>query len=368
MTKLVAIFTALALVAFGAAGAGLAFGWGSTLCGVRSMTLDGPADEFSATFVGDTMLGDAAGPVLAANGYDWGFAGVAPLLDTDFVMANAEAPITTLTEAYDPAQHWQYNTQPAAAAAIAAAGIDVIGLANNHAMDRGPQGLADTYSAATAAGLLAVGAGPTICEAELPLLVHTPAGTLGIVALGKYYGRNKMASELGAGTVALSEASILRGAELARSGGADWLVAYVHWGRSYQDTTPEQRLFAAEFEAAGYDLVVGMHPHVTQAIEMVKGMPVAYSVGNFVFGAPGRFTEELPGVGLVVRADFSPGGLKALSMRCLITDNTLVGFQPQPCDPTTSARILPGLNPNVEMTGADRAILLFAPPDLVTPR
>jgi poly-gamma-glutamate synthesis protein (capsule biosynthesis protein) len=329
---------------------------------VRSLNVDSPPDTFSATFVGDTMLGDAATATLDASGYESVFAGVLPLLDTDFVMANAEGPITTLSAPFDPAQHWHYNAQPAAAPAMAAAGIDVIGLANNHAMDRGPEGLADTIEAATSAGMMTVGAGPTICEAELPLLVHTPAGTLGVVALGKYYGRDKMASAIGPGTVALSEASIRRGAELARAGGADWIVAFVHWGRSYQSVTPEQRIFAADFEEAGYDLVVGMHPHVVQGIGAVEDMPVVYSIGNFVFGAPGRFTEERPGVGLLVRADFGADGLTQLVTRCIATDNETVGFQPQPCDPATSTALFGRINPALTMRGTDAAVLTIPSP------
>jgi poly-gamma-glutamate synthesis protein (capsule biosynthesis protein) len=361
MTKVVLLLTALAVAAFATTWVGLANGWGSTPCGVRSMTIDGPSDTFSATFVGDTMLGDAATPLLGSAGYDWAFAGVKTLLDTDFVMANAEGPITTLSEPFDPAQHWHYNAQPVAAPAMAAAGIDVIGLANNHAMDRGPDGLEDTIEAATSAGMVTVGAGPSICEAELPVLVHTPAGTLGIVALGKYYGRDKMATAIGPGTVALSQASIRRGAELARAGGADWIVAFVHWGRSYEDVTAEQRAFAVNFEEEGYDLVVGMHPHVVQQIGAVEDMPVAYSIGNFVFGAPGRFTEEMPGVGVILRADFGADGLTQVTTRCIATDNDSVGFQPHACNTTRSRVVLGSLNPAMTMKGPHRAALTITP-------
>jgi len=351
MTRAVVLLLVLGLVAFGAAAVGVVAGVGTGPCGERRIEAASSTTGFDATFVGDTMLGDAAAPLLAAQGYDWAFAGLAGVLDDGFVMANAEGPITTLTEPFDTAQHWHYNAQPGSAAAIARVGIDAVSLANNHAMDRGPAGLADTTSTLTASGVAAVGAGPTMCEAELPLLVRTPAGTLGVVALGKYYGREKTASLAGAGTVAFSEASIIRGATLARSAGADWVVAFVHWGGNYGDVDAEQEDLAEAFAEAGYDLVVGAHPHVSQRIDVIDRMPVVYSMGNFVFGAPGRFAPERPGAGLVVKASFDQDGLAALTVRCVDTNNDTVAYQPRPCDAPMAATTFASLNPAMVVNG-----------------
>ena len=342
MNRAIPVLVALSVLALSGAAAGVAMGLGNGPCGSRIVDVpETRSDDFDVTFLGDTMLGDAATPQLAALGYDWAFAGAAGIPLGDFVMANAEGPITTRTEPFDPAQHWHYNALPDAAPAMRTAGLDAVSLANNHAMDRGPQGLADTISNLQASGIAPVGAGPSTCEAELPLIVRTPVGTLGIVALGKYYGRDKMASLVNSGTIALSRASIERGAQLARSAGADWIVAFVHWGRSYDAITPEQRHFADDFEEAGYDLVIGAHPHVAQAIESTEDMPVAYSLGNYVFGAPGRFSPERPGNGLVVDAVFASDGLRELRVRCLDTDNKVVDYQARLCTPAEAAAVLP---------------------------
>ena len=45
-----------------------------------------------------------------------------------------------------------------------------------------------------------------------------------------------------------------------------------------------QRSLAAQYAAAGADLVIGMHPHVLQGIELIDDTPVFYSLGNFIFG------------------------------------------------------------------------------------
>ena len=344
------------MLAVGVAVGGVALGIGPTPCGVRAIDITSESDSFAATFVGDTMLGDAAQPSLDAHGYDWVFARLAGLVDTEFLMANAEGPITTRTDPYDAGQGWNYNALPAAATALRTFGVDAISLANNHAMDRGPEGLVDTIAAASAAGIATVGADQVLCGAELPLLVRTPAGTLGIVALGMPYGRDRIASVTRPGSVAMSQATINRGAVLARAAGADWVVAFVHWGQNYKGVTDDQRASAAQYAAAGYDLVIGAHPHITQPLEIVDGMPVAYSLGNFVFGAAGRFPADA-GFGLTVRTTFdAAAGLRRIDLRCIATDNDLVAFQPRPCTVEEARQVFLRVNPDMVVTG-DRATI-----------
>jgi poly-gamma-glutamate capsule biosynthesis protein CapA/YwtB (metallophosphatase superfamily) len=359
---MIALLAILALLAVGGAVGGVGFGLGPTPCGSRVITIDSvedDADTFGATFVGDTMLGDAAQPALDAHGYDWAFDQLEDVIETDFLMANAEGPITTRSDPYDAAQGWNYNAQPVAATALRTFGVDAISLANNHAMDRGPEGLADTIAAATAAGIQTVGADQSLCGAELPLLVKTPAGTLGIVALGMPYGRDRIASVTRPGSIAMNQTTINRGAVLARAAGADWVVAFVHWGQNYHGVTDEQRASAAQFAAAGYDLVIGAHPHIVQPVEVIDGMPVAYSLGNFVFGAAGRFPAGA-GFGITVQTTFdATTGLQRLDLRCIATDNDVVAFQPRPCTVTEAQQLFATLGPELVVTG-DRASLAIS--------
>lgn len=76
---------------------------------------------------------------------------------------------------------------------------------------------------------------------------------------------------------------------------------------------------------------------------------MAYSIGNFVFGAPGRFTPQLPGYGLVVTSEFDREGPSALEVRCVVTDNTIVDFQARPCDLAQATEVLTGLHPEIVM-------------------
>jgi hypothetical protein len=79
----------------------------------------------------------------------------------------------------------------------------------------------------------------------------------------------------------------------------------------------KQRAAAQLFADAGYDMVVGANPHIAQPIEFIGSMPVVFSVGNFVFGAPGRFDQfEIPGVGLTVDLELSREREPQLSIHC----------------------------------------------------
>ena len=80
---------------------------------------------------------------------------------------------------------------------------------------------------------------------------------------------------------------------------ADVVVVLPHWGTQYTHRPePVQRRVARRLVAAGADLVVGGHPHWVQGVDLVDGVPVAHSLGNFVFDMD--FMEQtLEGVVLV---------------------------------------------------------------------
>ena len=61
-------------------------------------------------------------------------------------------------------------------------------------------------------------------------------------------------------------------------------VFYVHWGNEYINRpSTQQKKFAHWLIDAGFDLIIGMHPHVLQGYEEYKGKRIYYSLGNFVF-------------------------------------------------------------------------------------
>jgi len=297
-------------------------------------------DPFDMVWAGDTLLGDAATADLRSHGYSWPFDHLKPLLEDAAVrVVNLEGPVTVLTEPFSP-QKYSYNADPVSARALARAGFTLAGLANNHAMDRGTIGLADTQHHLGLVGIQTFGAGMSRSEALQPAIVETAYGTLGLVGFTERYANAVMATERRGGVVALTEGRAHDVASMARAIGVDHLVAFVHWGDNYSDVLPSQRRMAGWLVEAGYDLVVGHGAHLQQEVEVRCGVPIAYSIGNLAFGTPGRFTEQVPGYGIVLRTELGEAGFQALEAQCIRTDNSEVHFQPRPCEASDAEEVL----------------------------
>ena len=277
-------------------------------------------DTFEIVWVGDILLADAAVSSLDAHGYTWPFANLRSLMTGDFLIGIAEGPITVRTE-HNPLQRWSYNADPKAAAALREVGFDALSLANNHVFDRGPEGVRDTIRHLEAAGIRHFGAGMDDAQASAPLLIETPHGVVGVLGFGDRRRYYSIASEYRPWHHLFRCAEHCPGQGDRDRGGARWIIAFVHWGKNYAPVTNTQRRVAATFAAAGYDLVIGAHPHVPQPVDVIDGMPVLYSLGNFVFGTPGRFSNDAPGYGLVARTVIGAKGIEHIAVSCIRTDN-----------------------------------------------
>jgi len=303
-------------------------------------------DGFDVVWVGDVLLGSSARPHLKAHSYQWPFRYLRPLLRGDYLVGNAEGPITRHRAKFHPEQYWSYRARIATAPAIGQAGFNAMSLSNNHCYDRGPEGLLDCIDNLTAAGVTPFGAGSE-ADAARPLLIDTPHGRIGVVALGEQWYFNTTATATAPGTIVMSEDSIAHGKALAMAAGARWVIAYVHWGLNYEPVTDQQRHAAALLARAGYDLVIGTGSHTVQPVEIIDGTPVLYSLGNLTFGTKGRFTEQEPGYGLIARTTFTANDFLEIELTCIATDNKLIHFQPRLCSDRQTQQVLARLGPAV---------------------
>lgn len=87
---------------------------------------------------------------------------------------------------------------------------------------------------------------------------------------------------------AYSKAAAERDAAKAKSAGAEFIIAYTHWGReNTHSVTAGQRRHAKEMADAGIDLILGAHPHCLQRAQIIsaadgRDVLCVYSLGNFV--------------------------------------------------------------------------------------
>jgi len=80
-------------------------------------------------------------------------------------------------------------------------------------------------------------------------------------------------------------------------------IVYIHWGNEFINRpNNDQKRFAHVLVDIGFDLVVGMHPHILQGVEVFKGKKIFYSIGNFVFNMPWKPLHY----GAIVNVDFNP--------------------------------------------------------------
>jgi len=250
------------------------------------------APSLRILFVGDILFEASwqTNPPAAASL----FARVKEILHgADLVIGNLEEPLTdhpTRTPHKNPdavarGEDFIFRaTAPGIAAAMKEAGLDVATLANNHTMDYGEQGLFDTLEQLEDAGIVSVGGGRTLREADRIRVLPLQGVRVGIVSLSDVVPRYYWATGDRPG---ISPAKYIRRVREVVSRArphADVLLVVFHWGPMFTSVpTPRQQRWARVAREAGADVVLGAHPHVLQGIGCVDGAPVVYSAGNFIF-------------------------------------------------------------------------------------
>ena len=238
-----------------------------------------PPGVVSVVFVGDVMLDNGPGNVVAA-GKDPFAACAELLLDADFTVGNLECVLGkggkqilksyTFRGAADSPQFLKPY-------------FSVLGVANNHAMDFGPEGLVECLAVLDRAGIPHVGGGPDLAQARRPFLLKKDGFTVAILACNDFQGEKWAAGADAPGVNPLREADLLADIAAARKT-ADAVVPFVHWGPELvAQPYDKHRALARKMVDAGAAAVIGAHPHVTQTVDTYRGAPIVYSLGNFVF-------------------------------------------------------------------------------------
>lgn len=236
----------------------------------------------TAAFAGDVHGEGRVASHLAAGGNP--LAAVAPLLSgADLSVVNLETAVGHRGRAA-PGKTYTFQAPPALVDAMAAAGVDVVNLANNHALDYGVEALLETIDRARAAGLAVVGAGRDGTEAYAPAIVRQGRRAVAVIGLSRVLPPGWAAGPGRPGIASAYDTGAAVRAVEAAAARADLVVVAVHWGAEGSFCPVDhQRDLAARLVAAGADVVAGHHPHVLQGIERRGEALVAHSLGNFVW-------------------------------------------------------------------------------------
>jgi poly-gamma-glutamate capsule biosynthesis protein CapA/YwtB (metallophosphatase superfamily) len=186
-----------------------------------------------------------------------------------------------------------YRMHPRNIAALTVARIDCCAMANNHVLDWGAQGLAETLGTLASAGIHTAGAGGNLEQAQSPAVIPMPgSGRVLVFAFGERYSgiaRDWVATPSRPGIDLLPDLSRATVDEIAdRVAGArkpgDTVVASIHWGGNWGYEIPAaQRDFAhGLIEHAGIDIVHGHSSHHFKGIEVYRERLILYGCGDFL--------------------------------------------------------------------------------------
>jgi len=221
------------------------------------------------------------------------------LRGADLRIVNCECALTS-----SEASVWKsgalFKGLPGHVAGLACVPFDFACLANNHVFDYGLAGFRETLEVLRGNGIRTVGAGLDLEEAAAPLTVSVKGTKVTIVNFGE--GEDLTASRGGPGTRGWDIDDIARLIRKHKKRG-DLVIAIGHAGLEYVPFPPPYVVDSFRFLAdAGADCVIGHHPHVPQGLEVRRGRPIAYSLGNFVFFQPLDLYYRKTGFCLTLRA------------------------------------------------------------------
>ncbi len=250
-------------------------------------------------FGGDVTLSDSFEQKVGDN-YSWAFEKLYEYRKADVAMVNLENPLTRST-LKRPNKQFNFKADPEAVQVLTQGGIDIVTLANNHAMDYEEPGLVETLETLEKAGIHAVGAGRDLQEARRPEIIEVKGQR---IAYFGYYDADFHKAEAGvAGTNPRYDQRVAADIQAVRDQ-VDWVVVNYHWGVELAKYPGDWQTELARFTIdQGADLVVGHHPHVLQGAEIYKGRPIVYSLGNFIFGGNSRTDYDTAVLKVSLKAD-----------------------------------------------------------------
>lgn len=227
-----------------------------------------------------------------------------------------------------------HRAKAATASALKDAGFTVVSFSGNHCMDWGAEGFSDTIDNLQAAGLAVVGVGASIVQARAPVVQTANGVRVAFLAYSSILPANYWADDNRPGCAPMRAWTIYEQIETDQPGTpcrthtfanradlaamvadvkaarevADVVVMSIHWGIHFVPAV------LADYQAevghaaidAGVDLVLGHHAHILKGVEVYRGKPIFYSMGNFAIDL--RMTpEHAQGKGFREIQALSPG-------------------------------------------------------------
>jgi len=256
----------------------------------------------------------------------------------DFGFVNLETPVAPAHS--HGSKPFMFDAPVALPEALKANGIKIVSFANNHVMDQGWAGFAETREHLREIGLLFAGSGDTAGQTFQPVIVETNGIKVGWLGMTRWLNGNRnpdkddqphvnffpYPGESG-GAPGADEAAVITAIKQARAQ-CEMLVVSIHWGTEYAPAPrPEDVETAHKMLEAGASVIVGHHPHVLQQVETYRTSDgrdtvIFYSLGNFLSNQSRNYVDGLMpdkdgdprdsmiGLFSAIRRDYGPAGIR----------------------------------------------------------
>ena len=274
-----------------------------------------------------------------AQGWSALFTDVADVFHhADFGFVNLETPVAP--EHSHGTREFLFDAPIALVDALRASGIKIVSSANNHMMDQGWAGFAETREHLRERGMLFAGTGDTAEQSWQPVITEANGIKVGWLGMTRWLNGNRNPDKDGLPHVnffpypdeshsapGMNEAGVLDAIKRAR-GQCDFLVVSIHWGVEYAPAPQPADVEAAhKMLDAGAAVIVGHHPHVLQPVETYRTSDgrdtiIFYSLGNFLSNQSRTYVDGLMpdkegdprdsmiGLFSAVRKDYGPAGVR----------------------------------------------------------
>lgn len=266
----------------------------------RAQAIDAATPPITIAAVGDIC------PV-RSNGTSLGtprqlFFGVAPTLKQAHVaVGNLETSLSY--RGYPADKTYTFRASPKFTSGLQYAGIDLVSVANNHALDYGRTAFADTTKALRDAGIGYAGGGMNKTNAWAPKFIYRNGAKIAYLAFSEITPANFAATTTRSGTAYTQDISAVVRAVASARRQADYVLVSMHWGveKEYYPTRRQINEGHAII-TAGANAVLAHHPHRIQGVEYYKNGIIAYSLANFVFSPASQGSTET----FILKLQFGP--------------------------------------------------------------
>jgi poly-gamma-glutamate capsule biosynthesis protein CapA/YwtB (metallophosphatase superfamily) len=303
------------------------------------------------------------------------------LLAGDVIFTNLEAAVAETGETIQEGRG--FLTPPEALDALTSFGFNLLSLSGNHAFDLRVAGIRNTIREADSRQMVHAGTGNNVTEAAAPAYLKTPKGTIALIASASGLitpGGSATADRPGVNELRVlagdreNEATedlpgapgntphpedsrrILQNIREARQR-ADLVIVYQHnhvfgnrsFSTIFTEGMPERlapndwlKKWTHDEIDAGADIVVMHGAPLLHGVEIYRGRPIFYDLGNFIYNAPPTLTyidEPMSWESAVATVQFEEKKLASISFRPIVMNNIGEG-QPDVHNPYTSNQFL----------------------------